>query len=110
MKFIPTYKLNQDHLVLFDGTDRSQGGYNNNPTCRQFTAAYKKISIHSEIREGGAGNCIPLESINIILNVSSKTNPPEQIINESIPHRSENQNDTQDDIILNSILHDHSYV
>ena len=42
LKFIPTYKLNQDHIELFFGTSPSQGGYNNNPTCRQFIAAYKK--------------------------------------------------------------------
>lgn len=60
------------------------------------------------MREGGAGNCIPLEDI-YILNVSSKTKPPEQIINESVANRSEKEDDTQEDIILNNLLNEHSY-
>lgn len=64
--FIPAYKMSQDHLELFFGSIRSCGGYNNNPTCRHFISAYKKILIHAEIREHGVGNCVPLQSINIL--------------------------------------------
>jgi hypothetical protein len=39
------YKLSQDHTELFFGTIGSHGGHNDNPTCRQFTTAYKKILI-----------------------------------------------------------------
>lgn len=106
LQFIPSYKINQDHIELFFGTIRSQGGYNNNPTCRQFTAAYKKILIHAEVREGGAGNCIPLEDVNI-LNVTSKTKAPEQIINESIPNRS--HVDYTDEVLTNDFFNDHDY-
>lgn len=106
LNFIPTYKLNQDHIELFFGTIRSQGGYNNNPTCRQFMAAYKKILIHAEVREGGAGNCIPLEDINI-LNVTSRTKPPEQIINESVANRS--LVNCIDDAATHDFLNDHNY-
>jgi len=42
MLFIPVYKMSQDHLELFFGTIRSCGGYNNNPTCRQFISAYNE--------------------------------------------------------------------
>lgn len=73
LSFIPAYKLSQDHLELFFGSIRSCGGYNNNPTCRQFISAYKKILIHAEIREHGMGNCIPLQYINI-LKCSSTSN------------------------------------
>ncbi|EFN68497.1 hypothetical protein EAG_00073, partial [Camponotus floridanus] len=54
LSLIPVYKMSQDHLELFFGSIRSCGGYNNNPTCRQFISAYKKILIHAEIREHGA--------------------------------------------------------
>lgn len=41
LKYLLTYKLSQDHLVLFFGAIRSSGGFNNNPTAQQFTASYK---------------------------------------------------------------------
>ncbi|KAE9524080.1 hypothetical protein AGLY_015445, partial [Aphis glycines] len=46
---IKMYKCSQDHFELFFGTIRASGGYNNNPTARQFRAAYKKISISSDL-------------------------------------------------------------
>lgn len=67
------YKISQDHLELIFGTIRSFGGYNNNPTTRQFKSAFKKLIIHVEIKEEKTGNCIPLEEISI-LNVSSTKN------------------------------------
>lgn len=105
LKFIPAYKINQDHIELFFGAIRSQGGYNNNPTSRQFSSAYKKILIHAEVRDEGAGNCIPLEQINI-LNVASTNKTPEQIINESVPNR---LNDDFDDTEISNFLTEHDY-
>lgn len=35
---IRMYKISQDHLELFFGTIRSLGGFNNNPTSRQFNS------------------------------------------------------------------------
>ena len=43
MMYILTYKFSQDHLELFFGATRSSGGFNNNPTAQQFTAAYKRL-------------------------------------------------------------------
>lgn len=40
---IKMYKISQDHLELFFGTIRGMGGFNNNPTSRQFQSAYKKL-------------------------------------------------------------------
>uniref|UniRef100_A0A8C6V1W2 THAP-type domain-containing protein n=1 Tax=Neogobius melanostomus TaxID=47308 RepID=A0A8C6V1W2_9GOBI len=42
-RYLLTYKLSQDHLELFFSSVRARGGFNNNPTTRQFTAAYKRI-------------------------------------------------------------------
>lgn len=77
LKFVPQYKISQDHLELFFSAIRARGGFNNNPNAVQFRAAYKKLLIRAEIREGGVGNCIPLEQINI-LTCSSK-NPVHSI-------------------------------
>lgn len=81
LQYIPTYKINQDHIELFFGTIRLQGGCNNNPTVRQFKAAYKKIIVHIDTRETTTGNCIPLEAVSI-LNVSANSS---NIINRSTP-------------------------
>ena len=56
LKYLLTYKLSQDHLELFFGAIRSAGGFNNNPTAQQFTAAYKRLLLRSSI-SGGKGNC-----------------------------------------------------
>lgn len=77
------YKLSQDHLELFFQMIRLQGGCNNNPTARQFTAAYKKLLVHSEICYTGNGNCTNLQNINIIKATSTFKQTSEMIINSS---------------------------
>ena len=71
LKLLLTYKMSQDHLELFFGQVRSMGGCNNNPTARHFSAAYKRILVHNDLQDVLKGNCIPLESVNI-LSVSSR--------------------------------------
>ena len=66
-----TYKLSQDHIELLFGLIRSMGGWNNNPTVRQFYAAYMKLLVHNDLQDVVRGNCLPLESVPI-LNVSSR--------------------------------------
>ena len=56
LKYRLTYKFSQDHLELFFGAVRSAGGFNNNPTTQQLTAAYKRLLMRSNI-QGGNGNC-----------------------------------------------------
>jgi hypothetical protein len=57
--------LSQDHLELFFSAIRSALGYNNNPTAKQFSAAYKQLLIRHEIK-GVGGNCLPLDSTSIL--------------------------------------------
>lgn len=82
LKYIPFYKISQDHVELFFGCIRHHGRHNNNPTTHQFKAAIKKILVHTELRNEQNGNCIPLEHISI-LHVSSvnKISKSEDIIN-----------------------------
>ena len=65
MKYLLTYKFSQDHLELFFGAVRSSGGFNNNPTAQQFTAAYKRLLLRSSI-EGGKGNCQKIDQTDIL--------------------------------------------
>lgn len=64
---IKMYKISQDHLELFFGTIRGMGGFNNNPTSRQFQSAYKKLVVQTnDVGNFNTGNCIPLEHIDIL--------------------------------------------
>ena len=65
LKYLLTYKLSQDHLELFFSAVRSSLGSNNNPTARQFMAAYKRLLIRNEIR-GVGGNCIDIDKTSIL--------------------------------------------
>lgn len=71
ISFILTYKISQDHLELFFGAIRSKGGYNNNPTVRQYQAAYKQLLVHTQICAPNTGNTINLEEITILTCSSS---------------------------------------
>lgn len=111
LSYISMYKFSQDHIELFFGAIRSHGGHNNNPTCKQFTTAYKKILIHAEIRDRGAGNCIPLEDIQILNVASSKE--PYHIINDSLSKQTligEIGEITGNDSENTNFLDDHSHV
>ena len=71
LKYLLTYKLSQDHLELFFGCIRCHLGCNNNPTCRQFVAVYKRLLVQNEIKASNA-NCGNLELVPI-LTVESST-------------------------------------
>jgi len=89
LKYLPFYKLSQDHLEIFYGSVRVQGGNNNNPTVRQFKSAYKKLLVNAQLKDSGLGNCISSYSFSIslqdipILNCSSVSSNPVQAINNS---------------------------
>jgi len=81
LQYIRTYRLSQDHIEIFFGTIRSHGGHNNNPTAKQFRAAYRKIVIRTnDVQSFNTGNCIPLEHIDILHYSSSD---PIKVINYS---------------------------
>lgn len=114
LNYIPLYKISQDHIELFFDCIRSKGGYNNNPTARQFKAAIKQLLIYSEIRDSGCGNCIPLENITILYVTSSQNS--EHIINNSTLLKSFNDdfNGIDDNLQLNcnvlvDVMNDHEY-
>ncbi|CAL1270435.1 unnamed protein product [Larinioides sclopetarius] len=81
--YFPTYKLSQDHIELLFSSVRFHGGFNDNPTARQFRAAYRKLLINTEIKAAVTGNCIPLADIKI-LNVPSTVSSKE-VINATTP-------------------------
>jgi hypothetical protein len=66
-----TYKMSHDHLELFFSAVRACGGRNNNPTTRQFVAAYKQLLMRHNI-EGGRGNCTPQDDTEILNSVQDQ--------------------------------------
>ena len=65
MTYISTYKFSQDHLQLFFGAIWSSGGFNNNTTAEQFTAAYKRLLLRSSIH-GLNGNLTKQDDTDIL--------------------------------------------
>lgn len=72
-RYLLTYKLSQDHLELFFSAIRSCGGFNNNPTVRQFKSAYKRLLMRHEIKNG-TGNCIIRDNTTILEATPTATN------------------------------------
>lgn len=111
LKYLPTIKVSQDHLELFFGAIRSFGRCNDNPTTRQFEAAFKRLIIHNEIRDVTSGNCLPLEHIKILSVSSSIEHSSVDVINWTSPRRSlaDDTNATNTIVDEELALLDHSY-
>lgn len=91
ISFLLTYKFSQDHIEIFFSSVRMMGGWNNNPTARQFISAYKKLLVNKAIRISGNTNCmvrdntsmLPIEcSLNRINGTNYKTSPLESMSEE----------------------------
>lgn len=55
----------RSHRILFSSI-RARGGFNINPTARQFRSAFKQMLIHGERKHITTGNCIPLQKNDIL--------------------------------------------
>lgn len=71
LKYVPTYRMSQDSVEIFNCSMRSHSGFNSNPSAVALQTAYKKTLLHIQFHEKFTGNCRPLEDIPI-LNQSSK--------------------------------------
>ncbi|KAF0686751.1 Uncharacterized protein FWK35_00035301, partial [Aphis craccivora] len=97
----------KDHLELFFGSIRAQGGYNNNPTARQFQSAYKKLVVRvNDVESFNTGNCIPLEHIDILHYSSSD---PIKVINLNNLILSESEI-LENNQSVDSYINDHDYI
>ncbi|KAL4152719.1 hypothetical protein QTP88_000552 [Uroleucon formosanum] len=59
IEYILFCKLSQDHLETFFSSIRSRGGYNKNPSCKEFKMSYKKLLVHHHVSDSHYGNCLP---------------------------------------------------
>jgi len=91
MTFLCTFKISQDHLELFFGKIRCLRGCNNNPTARQFSAAYKRLMIHNEVQDVLLGNCLSLQSLSILTisssSISNSNTPSLDALNSSVSRK-----------------------
>ncbi|CAL1295611.1 unnamed protein product [Larinioides sclopetarius] len=64
----PLQKFNteKDHIELFFSAVRSKGGFNNNPTAKQFKAAYVRLLCHQQIMSSEQSNCLPLDDTHFL--------------------------------------------
>ncbi|GBM37863.1 hypothetical protein AVEN_193382-1 [Araneus ventricosus] len=88
---------------------RSRGGYNNNPSAKQFKAAYKQLLVRHEIISSEHANCISLSKINI-LSVESQGKSKNNLV-QNINHDNDRRLSDDLQIIDNSeaATSDHAY-
>ena len=103
LKYLLLYKFSQDHLELFFGAVRSAGGFNNNLTTQQFTAAYKRLLLRSSI-EGAKGNCTKEDPTDILFAIGKNSSVGTNVSmnNASIARK-------YDLLPLPPVPHDHDY-
>lgn len=111
MQYILVYQISQDHLEMFFECVRAFGQQNNNPTVRQFQAAFKRLLLKTEIKSATTGNCIALDDITI-LSATSVLKPEELINKTCMTDRMIDNYEIDIEKYINqiSIEHDHAYI
>lgn len=66
-----TFCFSQDPLESLFGRIRSLNGCNNNPNVQQFCAAFRKVTVNTEINCSSFSNCV--DSLNILTISSQKS-------------------------------------
>ena len=74
VKYLCTRRINQDPLENCFSVVRSKGGFCDNPTPKQFTAAYKQILIQCCISQSELSNC-ESDVNNVLLDVFGRQLP-----------------------------------
>ncbi|XP_076278038.1 uncharacterized protein LOC143207960 [Lasioglossum baleicum] len=98
MSYLLTYKLSQDHIETFFSCMRKMGGFNNNPTCRQFKSNYRKLVTHVNSIVPDSANCILQDGTTILRSQISKNN-------------NDDEDETSCELqVLSNVQFDHDYV
>ena len=82
LRYLLTYKMSQDHIELFFGAVRIACGSGNNPTARQFIAAYKRLLMRHDIKSR-RGNCSAQDATRILDAASFKAATKNAVPDES---------------------------
>lgn len=77
MTFLLTFKMSQDHLETFFSFIKCCGGFNNNPTAKQFIAALKKLHAHVNINIIFNSNCTLKDDTVLLKEITTNYNADE---------------------------------
>ncbi|KAK1878571.1 Transposable element P transposase, partial [Dissostichus eleginoides] len=55
-RYVLTYRVSQDHLELLFNSIRASGGWNNNPSARQFQAIFRRLMVRCGVSPSETGN------------------------------------------------------
>lgn len=100
--YLMTYKLSRDHLETFFSAVRNRGGFNNNPTAREFIAAYKRLLVHADVDISKYANNKVIDET-VILNISPTSSISTEGIDNLMHDYTEIQDFTEDE-------NDHDYL
>jgi hypothetical protein len=66
LKYLLTYKLSQDHLELFFGCIRRMGGWNNNPSAKQFAYSYRALLSRASVTGSIVANVVQQDHTDLL--------------------------------------------
>lgn len=95
LDYLLTYKLCQDHIEQTFCLIRARGGFNDNPTTKQFMYAFRALLIHKELRMSTVANSLPQDSTEFAILSASSTRK-----------RQLNESDTPTDNLFEDWLYD----
>lgn len=84
-EYLITYKLSQDHIETTFSAIHGRDGFIDNPTRRQYQAAYKRILVHNQLTGSNFRNCSILDGTQI-LPVSTKLSNGKKVMEMQIYH------------------------
>jgi hypothetical protein len=115
LKYLLTYKLSQDHIEMFFGSIRRRNGCNNNPTCRIFKSAYKRLVVYNEICSTENSNVIDQFDLKILKVSSRRKSQTESTDGDHICFNDNLLIDNSDSFLIDSsdaldaLISDHNY-
>lgn len=115
LKYLLTYKLSQDHIEMFFGSIRRRNGCNNNPTCRIFKSAYKRLVVYNEICSTENSNVVDQFDLKILKVSSRRKNQTEICDVDNISFNDNLLIDCSDSFLIDSsemldaLISDHNY-
>jgi len=80
-RYLLTYKFSQDHLELFFSSVRRRGGWNNNPSAKQFAYAYRALLNRASVTASNVANVLQQDNTDLL----HLSQPAEQTVEPFVP-------------------------
>lgn len=93
--------MSQDHLEMFFAAVRGKGGYNNNPSTKQFNYVYKRLLLHTKLTILPQGNA-SLQDNTDILNITHPNTGIDNIIHECSEGQENEDDESNEPFITNN--------